>query len=268
MGCSWYEEWQSSNTNIIMLGWPCWANGPVDVEIHPGGAYTNEASMCIYNLITNTELSFRMGFTSMGSKETYWSNEVKLHILPPDTWLHNGKFYRDRNHDGKIDWEVSGTTWMGRADFSSRYFTNSYKSVMATLEATGQELTFTRWIRTSTGSTIWNTERAEPTARFNGRPTSTSVCRLWVKNLFPSKKNRGWTIGCQNETQTPPLPRARFERRVVRLFRSAASSRTPSNGVGFQSFHQLRMPILQFACRSWFMFLPNSRLSGRPTCSQ
>jgi hypothetical protein len=138
MGCSWDEEWQSSNTNIILAGWPCWANGPVDVEIHPGGAYTNEAPMCIYDLITNKEISFRMGFTSMGSKETYWSNEVKLHILPPDTWLHNGKFYRDRNHDGKIDWEVSGTTWMGHADFSSRYFTNSDKSVMATLEATGR----------------------------------------------------------------------------------------------------------------------------------
>ena len=138
MGCSWDEEWQSSNTNIILAGWPCWANGPVDVEIHPGGAYTNEAPMCIYDLITNKELSFRMGFTSMGSKQTYWSNEVKLHILPPDTWLYNGKFYRDRNHDGKIDWEVSGTTWMGHADFSSRYFTNSDKSVMATLEATGR----------------------------------------------------------------------------------------------------------------------------------
>jgi len=47
MGCSWDEEWQSSNTNIILAGWPCWANGPVDVEIHPGSAYTNEASMCI-----------------------------------------------------------------------------------------------------------------------------------------------------------------------------------------------------------------------------
>jgi len=138
MGCSWYEEWQSSNTNINLVGWPCWANGPVDVEIHTGGAYTNEASMLVYNLIPDKELSFRMGFTPMGSKETYWSNEVKLHILPPDTWLRNGKFYRDRNHDGKIDWEISGTTWMGHADFSSRYFTNSYKSVMATLEATGR----------------------------------------------------------------------------------------------------------------------------------
>lgn len=138
MGCSWYGEWQSSTTNIILVGWPCYADGPVDVEIHPGGAYTNESSMLIYNLIPDNELSFRMGFTSLGSKETYWSNEVKLHILPPDTWLHNGKFYRDRNHDGKIDWEISGTTWMGHADFSSRYFTNSHKSVMATLEATGR----------------------------------------------------------------------------------------------------------------------------------
>jgi len=138
MGCSWYGEWQSSNTNIIMVGWPCYANGPVNVVIPPGGAYTNEAPMCIYDLIPDKELSFRMGFTSMGSKETYWSNEVKLHILPPDTWLYNGKFYRDRNHDGKIDWEVSGTTWMGHTDFSSRYFTNSHKSVMAKLEATGR----------------------------------------------------------------------------------------------------------------------------------
>jgi hypothetical protein len=138
MNCSWDEEWQSSNTNIVLAGWECWRNFPVDVEIHPGGAYTNEAPMCIFNLIPDQELSFRMGFTSIGSTNTLWSNEVKLRILPPDTWFSNGKFYRDRNHDGKIDWEISGTTWMGHADFSSRYFTNSHKSVMATSEATAR----------------------------------------------------------------------------------------------------------------------------------
>jgi hypothetical protein len=138
MNCSWEDEWQSSNTNLPLGAWDCTKNFAVNVIIPPGGAYTNESSMLIYNLIPDKELSFRMGFTSIGSKETFWSNEVKLHILPPDTWVRGGKYYRDRNHDGKIDWEVSGNTWMGHAVYPFRYITNSDNSVIATLGVTGQ----------------------------------------------------------------------------------------------------------------------------------
>jgi hypothetical protein len=39
--------------------------------------------MFIPEPILEKMLSFRMGFTSIGSTNTLWSNEVKLHILPP-----------------------------------------------------------------------------------------------------------------------------------------------------------------------------------------
>jgi hypothetical protein len=115
MTCSWEEEWQSSNTNVIFQGWNCEKNFSRAVILSPGGVYTNQATMMIDNLISDKELSFRMGFTSIGSTQTFWSGEIKLHILPPDTWQRGARFYRDRNHDGKIDWEVSGETWMGHA---------------------------------------------------------------------------------------------------------------------------------------------------------
>ncbi len=134
MNCSWEEEWQPSNPKIPWGGAECTKNFAVNVEIPPGGAYTNAALMYIYDLIPDKELSFRMGFTSIGSAKTLWSNEVKLHILPPDTWQRGGKYYRDRNHDGKIDWEVSGKAWM----VPYKMATNSGGDVMAVLETTGQ----------------------------------------------------------------------------------------------------------------------------------
>ena len=115
MTCSWDEEWKSSNTNVGILGWDCTKNNMHKIILPPGGAYTNEATMMIFNLIADTNLSFRMGFTSIGSTQTFWSGQIQLRILPPDTWTRGAQFYRDRNHDGKIDWEVSGKTWMGHA---------------------------------------------------------------------------------------------------------------------------------------------------------
>jgi hypothetical protein len=63
---------------------------------------------------------------------------VKLKILPPDVWQHGTAIFRDRNHGGKIDWEVSGKTWMGRAVYPYKMVTNSVGDVMAVLETTGQ----------------------------------------------------------------------------------------------------------------------------------
>jgi hypothetical protein len=138
MNCSWDEEWRSSNTNVSWIGWDCTKNFAVDVTIPPGGAYTNTLQLLIYNLIPDKVLSFRMGFTSIGRANALWSNEVKLHILPPDAWWSGGKYYRDRNHDGKIDWEVSGKTWMGHDVYPYKMVTNSVGDVMATLEVSGQ----------------------------------------------------------------------------------------------------------------------------------
>jgi hypothetical protein len=84
MSCSWDEEWQSSNTNVTWIQWVCTRNGAMDVTIPPGGAYTNGLKMLIPRPISQKTLSFRMGFTSIGSAGTFWSNEIKLHILPPN----------------------------------------------------------------------------------------------------------------------------------------------------------------------------------------
>jgi hypothetical protein len=84
MTCSWQDEWQSSNPKIPWGGAECSKNFAVDVEIPPGGAYTNKAQIFIYELTSDKELSFRMGFTPIGSKKTFWSDEIKLNLLPPD----------------------------------------------------------------------------------------------------------------------------------------------------------------------------------------
>jgi hypothetical protein len=84
MSCSWDEEWKTSDTNISWIGWNCTRNFAKNVEIPPGGAYTNELKMLIPKPIAEQTLSFRMGFTSIGSTNILWSNEVKLHILPPE----------------------------------------------------------------------------------------------------------------------------------------------------------------------------------------
>jgi hypothetical protein len=83
MSCSWDEEWKTSNTNISWIGWDCTKNNIRNVEIPPGGAYTNQLDMFIPQPISEKTLSFRMGFISIGSTNTLWSDEVQLHILPP-----------------------------------------------------------------------------------------------------------------------------------------------------------------------------------------
>jgi hypothetical protein len=81
--CSWNEEWKTSNTNISWLDWICTRNFEMNVEIPPGGAYTNELEMFIPEPISEKTLSFRMGFTPIDSNQTFWSDGVKLNILPP-----------------------------------------------------------------------------------------------------------------------------------------------------------------------------------------
>jgi hypothetical protein len=82
--CSWDEEWKTSNTNISWIGWVCTRNVVKNVEIPSGGAYTNQLDMLIPQPISEKTLSFRMGFTSIGSTNTLWSNDVKLTILTPE----------------------------------------------------------------------------------------------------------------------------------------------------------------------------------------
>lgn len=85
MSCSWLDEWQFSNTNVIPNPWNCTRNFPVDVSIPPGGAHTNELEMRVDPSFSGQTLSFRMGFTPIGSPTTFWSDDVALKIMPTAT---------------------------------------------------------------------------------------------------------------------------------------------------------------------------------------
>ncbi len=82
--CSWDVEWKTSNTNISWIGWACTRNVAKNVEIPPGGAYTNELEMLIPEPVSEKTLSFRMGFTPIDSEKTFWSDGVKIEILSTD----------------------------------------------------------------------------------------------------------------------------------------------------------------------------------------
>jgi hypothetical protein len=82
MSCSWWDEWQSNNPKISPIPWGYSDNGPITVQIPPGGAYTNELEVCIYKPIPDKIVTFRMGFTPIGSKKAFWSNEQTIEVVP------------------------------------------------------------------------------------------------------------------------------------------------------------------------------------------
>jgi hypothetical protein len=115
MNCSWLDHWEMAGT-LSFVPWDCSKNFEIAVEIPPGGAYTNEVEMYLSEPIGQTRFSFRMGFTPIGSKKTFWSKDVEMRVIPPEhrsTWQRGTAIYRDRNGDGKIDWETSGQEWRG-----------------------------------------------------------------------------------------------------------------------------------------------------------
>lgn len=80
MNCSLRDEWKTSNTNISWIDWDCPKNLPVNVQIPPGGAYTNELEMLVLESLPQKWLAFRMGFTPIGSQTTFWSGAVMVKI--------------------------------------------------------------------------------------------------------------------------------------------------------------------------------------------
>ena len=90
MNCSWSDHWMSSNNKVFLEGWDCPKNLETTVEIAPGKAYTNQANLVVMEpppVDSNQPqlkgwLSFRMGFTPIGSPRTFWSEEVALKVIP------------------------------------------------------------------------------------------------------------------------------------------------------------------------------------------
>jgi RNA polymerase sigma factor (sigma-70 family) len=82
MNCSWYEHWKSSNGRVSWLGWPCTRNFAVTVTLEPGQAYERTLEMLLLDGELLEEVSFRMGFTPIGGKQTYRSNALTLPVEP------------------------------------------------------------------------------------------------------------------------------------------------------------------------------------------
>lgn len=84
MNCSWNEHWKSSNKQVYWLEWECTKNFEVTESLKPGEAYERSLSMLLVTEKPQARVSFKMGFTPAGSKQTYWSNEVTLRVEPND----------------------------------------------------------------------------------------------------------------------------------------------------------------------------------------
>jgi RNA polymerase sigma factor (sigma-70 family) len=84
MSCSWYEHWKSSNERVSWEGWDCAENIKYTVKLEPGEAYENTLPMLLAGE-PQEKVSFKMGFTPIGSKQTFWSNEVTLQVEPNDS---------------------------------------------------------------------------------------------------------------------------------------------------------------------------------------
>jgi len=127
MSCRWQDEWKTSNTNVSWIVGECTRNVARNVEFPPGGVYTNQLEMLVSGPISQKTVSFRMGFTPIDSRKTYWSDEVTLDVLPPTTnndgrvqvsqhetaaqtpsWLNEVTLQFDE-HDRLVSWEAEKT---------------------------------------------------------------------------------------------------------------------------------------------------------------
>ena len=84
MNCSWDEHWKSSNERVSWEGWGCDKNFAVTEKLEPGQAYERTLSMLLTSGKPQEKVSFKMGFTPIDSKQTFWSNEVTLPVEPDD----------------------------------------------------------------------------------------------------------------------------------------------------------------------------------------
>ncbi len=85
MNCSWYEHWKSSTNRVCCEGWDCAENSVEIVKLEPGKTYEKTLPLLLLAGKPLATVSFKMGFTPIGSKQTYWSNEVTLMVEPEDT---------------------------------------------------------------------------------------------------------------------------------------------------------------------------------------
>ena len=74
------QHWISTTEGISWEKWECAEKSAVTVKLAPGEA--SEKTLPIVPCLAKPQnkLSFKMGFTPLGSKQTFWSNEVTLQV--------------------------------------------------------------------------------------------------------------------------------------------------------------------------------------------
>ena len=80
MSCSWFRQWKASNERITLAEWDCAENDKVTETLQAGRAYEKKLSMRLASGKPGEKVTFRMGFTPVGSKRTVWGNEIVLQV--------------------------------------------------------------------------------------------------------------------------------------------------------------------------------------------
>jgi RNA polymerase sigma factor (sigma-70 family) len=104
MASSWFRHWKSSNERVLVSGWPGSEDEAREVTLAPGEADEKTLPMLILAGKSQEKESFKLGFTPIGSKQTFWSNEVTVEVdqdkkpVPPNRWE---KLLLDKNLTAK-----------------------------------------------------------------------------------------------------------------------------------------------------------------------
>jgi len=85
MSCSWDEHWKANTDRLDWSRWECTVNYPKTVTLKPGEAYEKTLSLFVVKGEPQEKVAFKMGFTPIESKQTYWSGEVTIRVEPRDT---------------------------------------------------------------------------------------------------------------------------------------------------------------------------------------
>ena len=92
MTWGWDAQWKASNQQIAVTGFPHSQDGEMSVTIAPNGAFipsdthpNHKQLLLLWSAkepIAQGAVSFKMGFTPIGSPKTYWSDEIKIKVIP------------------------------------------------------------------------------------------------------------------------------------------------------------------------------------------
>jgi hypothetical protein len=83
MDAAWYIHWKTDTDRVS-----CWEGLPpsqgnfITHKLEPGKAYEKTLKLLIHSAKVNEKVSFKMGFTPAGNKQTYWSNEITVQVEP------------------------------------------------------------------------------------------------------------------------------------------------------------------------------------------